>query len=40
MRIFGDLLVVLVLPLVVMLVGAVVFCVVLAQGWGLTTILG
>ncbi|GAA4844227.1 hypothetical protein [Saccharopolyspora rosea] len=40
MRTLGDLLMVLVLPLVVMLVGAVVFCVVLAQGWGLPVLLG
>ncbi|MBB5154805.1 hypothetical protein [Saccharopolyspora phatthalungensis] len=39
-RIFGDLLIVFVLPLVLMIVGAFVLAVVLAQGWGLHTIFG
>ncbi|MGP4015362.1 hypothetical protein [Saccharopolyspora sp. 5N708] len=39
-RFLGDLLVVLILPLVVMILGAFVLAVVLAQGWGLHTVFG
>ncbi|MEV0705432.1 hypothetical protein AB0I53_47020 [Saccharopolyspora sp. NPDC050389] len=38
-RLFGDLLIVLVVPAVLMILGAFVFAVVLAQGWGLPLIL-
>ncbi|GAA4620600.1 hypothetical protein [Saccharopolyspora hordei] len=38
-RFFGDLLMVLVVPLVCMLVGAFVLAVVLAQSWGLGFLL-
>ncbi|MEV0085691.1 hypothetical protein [Saccharopolyspora sp. NPDC050642] len=38
-QLFGDLLIVLVVPLVLMVLGAFVFAVVLAQGWGLPLIL-
>lgn len=34
-RVFGDLLIVLVVPVVLMALGAFVLAVVLAQGWGL-----
>jgi hypothetical protein len=37
---FGDLLIVFVLPLVMLVLGAFVLAVVLAQGWGLHTIFG
>ncbi|TWF93072.1 hypothetical protein [Saccharopolyspora dendranthemae] len=39
MRLLGDLFTVLIIPLVCMLLGALIFAVVLAQGWGLQTLV-
>ncbi|WP_268951403.1 hypothetical protein [Saccharopolyspora aridisoli] len=39
MRLLGDLWTVLIVPLVCMLLGALVFAVILAQSWGLPTLL-
>ncbi|MEB3368787.1 hypothetical protein [Saccharopolyspora mangrovi] len=39
MRLLGDLWAVLIVPLVCMLLGALVFAVILAQGWGLHTLV-
>lgn len=39
MRFLGDLFTVLIVPLACMLLGALIFAVVLAQGWGLHTLI-
>lgn len=39
MRLLGDLWTILIVPLVCMLLGALIFAVVLAQGWGLHTLI-
>lgn len=39
MRFLGDLFTVLIVPLVCMLLGTLIFAVILAQGWGLHTLI-
>ncbi|SFS43587.1 hypothetical protein [Saccharopolyspora flava] len=39
MRLLGDLWTILIVPLLCMLLGALVFAVILAQGWGLQTLM-